>query len=133
MARAAHFITPLLKPAPASWQLRSPRLPHPIATRLEGAFDSRTRKKGLLGCTSFDEGAALIIAPSGAVHTFGMQFAIDLVYARRDGRVIKLRRSMQPNRMSGALGAFAVIELPAGTIDRTGLIVGDVLEISRKP
>ena len=58
-----------------------------------------------------------------------MRFAIDLVYARRDGRIIKLRRSMPRNRMSAALGAFAVIELPAGTIERTGLIVGDVLEI----
>ncbi len=133
MSRGAHFITPLLKPACEGCQLRSPRLPQPIATRLETAFDSASRKRGLLGRASLDEGSALIIAPSGAVHTFGMQFAIDLVYARRDGRVIKLRRSMPRNRMSAALGAFAVIELPAGTIERTGLIVGDVLEIRRIP
>jgi uncharacterized membrane protein (UPF0127 family) len=129
MPRPAHFLTPLLRPAPEGLQLRTARLPHPIATRVEGAFDSRTRKKGLLGRTSFDAGSALVIAPSGAVHTFGMQFPIDLVYARRDGHVIKVRHSMPRNRLSAALGAFAVIELPAGTIERTGLVVGDVLEI----
>jgi uncharacterized membrane protein (UPF0127 family) len=129
MPRAAHFLTPLLRPAPDGLQLRTTRLSTPIATRVECAFDSRSRNRGLLGRHSFDAGSALVIAPSGAVHTFGMQFAIDLVYARRDGRVIKLRRSMPRNRVSAALGAFAVIELPGGTIDRTGLVVGDVLEI----
>jgi uncharacterized membrane protein (UPF0127 family) len=129
VARRPHFLVPLLDAPTGSSALVTARLPAPVATHVEGAFDSESRKRGLLGRTTFDEGSALVIAPSGAVHTFGMRFAIDLVYARRDGRIIKLRRSMPRNRMSAALGAFAVIELPAGTIARTGLIVGDVLEI----
>ena len=129
MARPPHFLVPLLTTTAGAWELVVPRLERPLATRVEGAFDSKSRTHGLLGRSSFAEGAALVIAPSGAVHTFGMKFPIDLVYARRDGQVIKVRHAMPRNRMSAALGAFAVIELPAGTVERSGLVVGDRLEI----
>ena len=101
----------------------------PLARSLIPAFDSPSRRRGLLGRDSLADGAALIIAPSSAVHTFRMQFPIDLIYARRDGRVLKVREAVPPNRMSGAWGAFAVIELPAGTIARVGLQTGDRLTI----
>ncbi|MEO8483192.1 MAG: DUF192 domain-containing protein [Acidobacteriota bacterium] len=128
MARPPHFLTSMLTSA-GTWHLVAGRLARPIATRIEGAFDAQSRRRGLLGRTGLAEGDALVLMPSGAVHTFGMQFAIDVVYAKRDGRVIKLRRSMVRNRLSAALGAFAVIELPAGTIERTGLAVGDQLQL----
>lgn len=130
VARSPHFLNPLLGPSVIGLRLVRPGDPAAVvATHVESAFDSATRRRGLLGRTCFDEGGALVIAPSGAVHTFGMRFAIDLVYTRRDGRIMKLRETMVPNRLSVALGAFAVIELPAGTIARTGLRVGDVLEL----
>lgn len=105
----------------------------PIARSLIPAFDSPSRRRGLLGRDHLAEGAALIIAPSSAVHTFRMQFPIDLVYARRDGRVLKVREAVPPNSMSGAWGAFAVIELPAGTIARVGVQAGDQLAIEPGP
>jgi uncharacterized protein len=72
---------------------------------------------------------ALIIAPCAAVHTFNMQFDIDVIYAARDGRIVKLRERLKPGRMSAALGAFATIEMAGGSIARSSLSVGDRLEI----
>jgi uncharacterized membrane protein (UPF0127 family) len=59
-----------------------------------------------------------------------MQFAIDVIYAARDGRVVKLRREIPPWRISAAPSAFAVIEMSAGAIDRAGLAVGDTLAVT---
>ena len=96
---------------------------------METAFDSATRTRGLLGRTGLASGTALIIAPCPSVHTFGMQFAIDVIYAARDGRVIKIRRAMPPARVSLCLNAFATIEMAAGEAERAGLATGDQLDV----
>jgi hypothetical protein len=74
-------------------------------------------------------GEALVIAPCQAVHTFRMQFDIDVVYAARDGRVVKLRERLKPGRLSGAWSAFAVIEMAAGAVARHTLEPGLRLEV----
>jgi uncharacterized membrane protein (UPF0127 family) len=61
------------------------------------------------------------------VHTFFMRFPIDLVFAARDGRVVKIRSGVGPWRISAAAGAFAVVELASGAAGRAGLRVGDRL------
>ena len=96
---------------------------------METAFDSATRTRGLLGRTGLATGTALIIAPCQAVHTFRMQFAIDVIYAGRDGRIIKIRRSMPPGSISICVSAFATIEMAAGEAERAGLTAGDVLDV----
>ena len=71
----------------------------------------------------------MIIAPSNAIHTFFMKFPIDIAFVGRDGRVRKIREAVRPWRMSAALRAYAVIELPAGAIQRSGTVAGDTLVI----
>ena len=129
MSRRPHFLAPLTRSTAGQQSLWANGSSRPIATKLTAAFDSASRKRGLLGRVSLDENEALVLAPCSAVHTFGMQFAIDVVYADRIGRVIKIRKAVQRNRVSAALGAFAVIELAAGTVARTGLKRGDRLEL----
>jgi hypothetical protein len=119
--------------------LREPERPHAlhnlsrrtevIASRVELAVDSRSRRRGLLGRDGLDEGAALIIAPSSAIHTFSMRFAIDVVFVARDGRVLKSYAAVRPRRIAFCLGAFAVIELPAGAISRTRVKAGDTVQL----
>jgi uncharacterized membrane protein (UPF0127 family) len=124
-----HFLDPLLRHSPDKLALYIGGKTQPLASAVESAFDSATRTRGLLGRTGLAEGAALIIAPCQAVHTFGMAFPIDVIYAARDGRVIKIRQAMPAWRMSAALTAFATIEMAAGSSDRAGLVVGDRLEV----
>jgi uncharacterized membrane protein (UPF0127 family) len=125
-----HFLEPLLKgPYTDAYAVVVERLGTPIATTVEGAFDSATRNRGLLGRSIMPEGLAMIIAPSNAIHTWFMRFPIDIVFARRDGRVVKIRQHVKPWRIAVSWRAFAAIELAAGTADRHKLIPGDRLTI----
>jgi uncharacterized membrane protein (UPF0127 family) len=100
-----------------------------MASRVELAVDSQSRRRGLLGRDGLDEGAALIIAPSSAIHTFSMRFAIDVVFVARDGRVLKTYAAVGPRRIAFSLGAFAVIELPAGAISGMPVKAGDIVQL----
>ena len=99
-----------------------------LATQIEVAGTSETRRRGLLGRERLDAGGALVIAPSQGIHTFGMRFEIDVVAVNRDGVVVKIRTRVPPRRIVIALSAFAIIELPAGSASAASLRIGDRLQ-----
>ena len=100
-----------------------------LATRVEGAFDSATRRKGLLGRSMMPAGTVLAIAPSNAVHTCGMQFPIDAVFIARDGVVVRRVLHLKARRIAWAWHAFAVLEFAAGLPTTAATQVGDHLEL----
>ena len=128
----AHFLAPLLKKDAAALALFVEGRHEPLAVTVEAAFDSATRNRGLLGRDGLAADAALVIAPTNAVHTFGMRFPIDVIYCAKDGRIVKVRPNLVRGRISVAIGAFAVIEMAAGAIERNALETGQVL-LLRKP
>ncbi len=101
-----------------------------LATRLEAAHTGAKRRRGLLGREGLAAGEGLWIAPCESVHTFFMQFPIDLVYLDREKRIRKVRRAVGPWRLSACLSAHSILELPAGTIAETRTERGDTLEIA---
>jgi uncharacterized membrane protein (UPF0127 family) len=126
----ASFLDPLLRPGGSSLALTNTRHNRLVARTLLTAFDSESRRRGLLRHDFLPEDSALIIAPSNAIHTFSMRFIIDVAFVGKDGRVIKLRRDMPPRRIAAAWRAFAVIELAAGALARTDTQRGDTLQIA---
>ena len=125
----ASFLAPLIDGLPARDLLRNQRTRLPLAAELEPAFDSKRRRRGLLGRMHFDRGAAMILAPCTSVHTFFMRFPIDVVFVCRSGRVVKVCANLRPWRISVAWRAFAAIELPAGAAAASGTQRGDLLQI----
>jgi uncharacterized membrane protein (UPF0127 family) len=101
-----------------------------LAGKVEVAGHSGQRQKGLLGRSGLDADEGLWIVPCEAVHTFFMQFAIDLIYIDRRKVVRKVRSRVPPWRLSGCLTAHSVLELAPGTIERTQTRPGDTLEFS---
>jgi len=95
------------------------------------ADSSEGRRKGLLNQDSLAEGSGLWIYPSEAVHTFFMRFAIDVIFLDREKRVRKIAANLRPWRMNGCWTAKSVLELPAGTAERTQTAVGDQLVFER--
>ena len=89
-----------------------------VATSVEVASTRQDRRKGLLGRDGLDPGAALVLSPCAAIHTAFMRFPIDAVFLRRDGRVVRIVRNLQPWRVALSVRAHAVVELAAGVIDR---------------
>lgn len=85
--------------------------------------------KGLLGRKALAAEHGLWIRPSQGIHTVGMAFPIDVVYLDREDRVLRLYHGLAPFRIAAvSLRVRSVLELPAGTLSRTGTAVGDLLE-----
>lgn len=100
-----------------------------IGDRIEIADNGVRRRKGLLGRSDLAPGEGLWIVPCEAVHTFGMQFPIDLVYLDRSSRVVKTRTQVKPGRLSACFSAHSVVELPPGTVRSTLTEAGDQLQL----
>jgi uncharacterized membrane protein (UPF0127 family) len=132
MAGRPHFLQPLLARTADRPVLRIRGHELALASEIETAFESADRNRGLLGRDGLPPDAALIIAPCSAVHTFGMRFAIDLIFADREGQVTKIRPAVPARRVAAAWGAFAVVEMAAGAVARSGLKKGDRLYFSSR-
>jgi uncharacterized membrane protein (UPF0127 family) len=103
-----------------------------VAERARWARTFRTRLLGLMGRADLPAEEALIFAPCRGVHTHFMRFPIDLLFVdvigEGAGRVVKVREHMGPFRTD--LGSSdLLLELPAGTIARTGTAVADELDV----
>ena len=92
------------------------------------------RGLGLMFRKTLPEGTGLVLMPEGQVHMFFMRFPLDVVHADAQGTILRIAPGLKPWR----LGPFVrkcrmVIELPAGTVARTGTREGDVLKLEDLP
>ena len=122
-----HFFEPLLRGSPLEWRLLNRTRGVTLARRVETAFDSHTRRTGLLGRPALDSSTVLAIAPSNAIHTFRMQFPLDVLFVSRDGRVLKRVLGLKPGRIALSLRAFAVLEFAASHPGVAETAIGDLL------
>jgi uncharacterized membrane protein (UPF0127 family) len=108
---------------PAAWN-KTRRSMVGTGIRVADTFVSRLR--GLLLTKSLGPGEGLWISPCTSIHSFGMRFVFDALFLSTDWRVVGLVERFRRNRMSRVYwNALGVLELPAGTIERTGTEVGD--------
>jgi hypothetical protein len=129
----ASFLQPLLRQGTGQQHLVNTRSGKVVASRLLTAFDSESRRKGLLAQGSLPPSTAMIIAPTNAIHTFFMKFPIDIAFVSKSGRILKIRSSVPAWRMTASLRAFAVLEMAAGSLDTSDTKVGDELIVSSAP
>jgi len=102
-----------------------------LATRCRVADGFLSRGIGLLGRSRLADGEGLRITRTFAITMLFMRFAIDAVFLDRSGRVVRVAPRLRPwTPMVAAPGAVEVIELPAGTAERTRTQAGDVLRFA---
>lgn len=82
------------------------------------ATGARARLLGLAHLDHAQVGAGLLIPHCSSVHTFGMRFALDLVFLDGNGRPCSVRRAVPPRRLAWDRRASAVLELPCPRGDR---------------
>ena len=100
-----------------------------LATNVRVADTLFTRMKGLLGKKELPQGHALWINPCFSVHTFFMQFPIDVLFLNKHNQVIAAVINLTTNRMTRLYPrSFSVLEFPIGTIAATNTVVGDKIE-----
>jgi uncharacterized membrane protein (UPF0127 family) len=102
-----------------------------LADRADIADTSATRRTGLLKHKGLAPGEGLWIVPCEGIHSFGMKFAIDVVFLSKKKEVLKVRPNMVRGRIALSIFAHSVLELPVGTIEKTGTVKGDQLELEK--
>jgi len=90
------------------------------------------RLRGLLGTDGLAPGEGLWITPCSGIHSFGMRFVFDALFLGPGLKVVGRYERFRRNRISWVFwNARGVLELPAGTIERTGTEVGDEIEFRK--
>ena len=83
----------------------------------------RHRFGGLAGLRSLPSGTGLLIPDCSSVHTFGMRFAIDVLFVTLEDRSLRIHdsrpavapwRAVRASRAARARKGLAALELPAG-------------------
>ncbi len=96
-----------------------------IAQHVRTARRFLERLRGLIGTTTLGQGEGLWLPGCQGVHTFGMAFAIDVLYLDQQNRIVQIVPYMPPHRFGPVVWkAAGVLELPAGTLDRYAIGVG---------
>jgi uncharacterized membrane protein (UPF0127 family) len=102
---------------PGAWRRRLDGLP---AVALEGglvvhvAAGPFARLRGLAALDDLPGEHGLLLPRTRSVHTFGMRFALDLVWLRRDGSVLQVETGVGPRRHAMARSARSVVEVREG-------------------
>lgn len=87
----------------------------------------RERMRGLLGRDGLAAGEALLLDRCGSVHTFGMRFAIDILFLDRQQRIVAIHHEVPRRRLHAHLRAAQTLEMPAGAARRHRFAPGDLL------
>ncbi|MGM8212314.1 DUF192 domain-containing protein [Virgibacillus sp. W0430] len=88
------------------------------------------RMKGLMFYKQPISKIGLYIVPCNSIHMFFMRFPIDVVFTDRSNRVVKVVRALKPWKVIFPVkDAYAVLELPTGTIAKEGIRKGDYIVI----
>jgi uncharacterized protein len=81
------------------------------------AVTRRSRARGLAGLRGLGGDRALLLPRCRSVHTFGMRFALDLVWLDDAGAVVRIDREVVPRRLRTCWQARCVVEVTAGRAD----------------
>lgn len=90
------------------------------------------RARGLLGRGLLGAGRGMLFERCASVHCIGMTRSIDVVFAARDGQILKCVPALRPFGAAACRGAYYVLELDAGGVERLGVSRGDRIELLPK-
>lgn len=101
-----------------------------MALKIERADNFFDRLVGLIGRDHLESGRGLMIVPCNSVHMLFMRFSIDVVFIDKNFRIKKIALNLKPwFGFAFCFGAWAVIEMNVGDVDRLGLSVGQTLNV----
>jgi len=100
-----------------------------LAHRLYEARSFFQRLVGLLGRSPLQPGEALLLEPCCCIHTFFMDYPLDVLFYDKEKRVVAIFAEMPPWRCTPLVRrARGAIEFPPGTLEAAGTGVGDRLK-----
>ena len=102
---------------------------HIFAENVKEAKSFKDRAIGLMFSSQMEGFDGLMIEPCTSIHTFFMNYPIDVVFLNKDNKVVKVIENMKPWRLSSFyFRANKVLELMGGTL-KNRLNKDDQLEV----
>ncbi|MGI9625965.1 MAG: DUF192 domain-containing protein [Longimicrobiales bacterium] len=99
-----------------------------LGTKVLWANRMLSRMRGFLMRPQPTDGEGILLSPCKGVHMYGMKFPLDVLFLTRDGEVVASFPNLEPGaRTALQKGAYHALELPVGTIGRSGTEVGDFI------
>lgn len=96
-----------------------------LAANISVANTFWTRLRGLMFTRSFPSNSAMHIIPCRTIHTFFMNYAIDVVYLDANFQIVAIDETIAPRKFGKIYkGTSSVVELPAGKVADTETKVG---------
>src|SRR5262249_53441778 len=121
---------------PASLAARNVTRDSVLAGSVENGSSLWAKFMGLMGRPTLDAGAGLWLPGSNGIHMMFMRFPIDAVFVGKPGSdgsrpVLSVHRSLRTwtGLVPFVRGAKGVLELPTGTIEASGTVVGDLVSL----
>ncbi|WP_185806819.1 DUF192 domain-containing protein [Bacillus sp. HMF5848] len=103
-----------------------------LAEEVETAYSFFKRLKGLMFTDQLSSGCAIHIKPCRSIHSFFMNYPIDVLYVNDDGIIVALEEGFEPGQVGRRFAdAHSVVELPVETIQNTNTQVGHKIELRR--
>ncbi|MDQ0256990.1 uncharacterized membrane protein (UPF0127 family) [Evansella vedderi] len=100
-----------------------------IASNVNEANTFFKRLKGLMFTKMLHRDAGLHIKPCQSVHTFFMNYCLDILYIDKSDTIVAIDEAMAPGKVGRHYRkAASVIELPAGKVKETETKVGQSLK-----
>ena len=85
--------------------------------KIQVADNFLKRFLGLMGRFRLDPNTGILLTPCNSIHMMFMRFPIDAIFFDRNYRILKAVHDLKPwIGVAGALGAYGVLELPAGSL-----------------
>ena len=90
------------------------------------------RLKGLMFTKELPINNALHITPCNEIHTFFMNYSIDVLYLDINNNILSIDEELKPGKIGRYVkGAVCVIELPSGRIKSQGILIGQTVEFTK--
>lgn len=89
------------------------------------------RLKGLMFTKELSPDSSMYISPCGQIHTFFMNYNIDVLYLDKNNIILDVDENIRPGKIGKKVkNAAAVIELQGGKIKKSSIKVGHEIKIS---
>jgi uncharacterized membrane protein (UPF0127 family) len=100
---------------------------------IQHADTFRAKLIGLLGTKQFPEYDGLFFQGVNCIHTFFMQYPIDVLFLDKENVVLKITEKIKPFRVVwGPDKSFGVLELRAGAAAEMKIKIGDTFHLEGK-
>ena len=87
------------------------------------------RLKGLMFTKELPDQNALLIKPCNEIHTFNMNYSIDVLYIDVNNKILAISEDMKPGIIGKCVkNAISVVELPCNKIRSSNIKVGDIVD-----